>query len=97
MPPMPPMPPSHWRRREPVAAVILIAMGVLFLLGQFSWRVMHFAWPILLIGIGVWLVLRRMRDASYVAPGPPNAGTQASPMPSEEQHPSDQDPQGGIR
>jgi TM2 domain-containing membrane protein YozV len=66
MPPMPPVPPLHWRRKEPIGAVILIGLGVLFLLGHldlFSGHVFELAWPLLLIGLGVWMVVRRMQDA----------------------------------
>ena len=68
MPPpaMPPMPPAYWRRREPVGAVILIALGVLFLLDRFdifSGRIFEFSWPLILIGLGVWLMIRRLGDA----------------------------------
>jgi hypothetical protein len=101
-PPMPPFPPPHamhWRRREPVAAIILIAMGVLFLLGEFSWPAIHFAWPVLLIGLGAWLFVRRMRDAQSVAPPTPpyTAAPISTPASHEEQPTSDEDPQGGSR
>jgi hypothetical protein len=68
MPPIPPVPPEYWhpvfwRRKEPVGAIVLIALGLLFLLGQmniFNGRLMEFAWPLLLIGLGVWLIVRRL-------------------------------------
>ena len=66
IPPVPPVPPAYWRRREPIGAVILIALGVLFLLGQFdwfSWHMFQYLWPLLLIGLGVWLFVRRLQDA----------------------------------
>jgi len=62
----PPVPPLYWRRREPIGAVILIGLGLLFLLGQldiFNGRFMEFAWPLLLIGLGVWLIVRRLGDS----------------------------------
>ncbi|MGB7264871.1 MAG: B-box zinc finger protein [Terracidiphilus sp.] len=65
-PPVPPVPPMSWRRREPVGAVILIALGLLFLLGQMNWfsgRMFELSWPVLLIGVGVWLIVNRMRDS----------------------------------
>jgi TM2 domain-containing membrane protein YozV len=65
-PPVPPVPPVCWRRREPVGAVVLIALGVLFLLaefGVFSGRVFEYMWPLLLIGLGVWLIVRRLEDS----------------------------------
>jgi len=63
--PMPPgtPPPMHWRRPEPIAAVVLIAFGVLFLLNKIDWfsgRVFEFSWPLVLIGLGVWLIVRRV-------------------------------------
>lgn len=66
VPPVPPVPPIGWRRKEPIGAIVLIALGVLFLLGQldiFSGRLLHFMWPLLLIGLGVWLVVRRVEDS----------------------------------
>ena len=66
MPPPPPVPPLFWKRREPVGAIVLIGLGTLFLLGQldiFHGRLMEFAWPLLLIGLGVWLIVRRLGDS----------------------------------
>jgi hypothetical protein len=60
--PVPP-PPYHWRRREPVGAIVLIALGILFLIGQLDWlssRVLAFTWPVLLIGLGVWMIFRHL-------------------------------------
>ncbi len=65
IPPIPPIPPQHWRRREPIGAVILIALGVLFLLDRIdflSGRVFEFSWPLVLIGLGVWLIVRRVEE-----------------------------------
>jgi TM2 domain-containing membrane protein YozV len=65
-PNVPPVPPLYWRRKEPIGAVVLIALGLLFLLGQmdiFSGRLIEFTWPLLLIGIGVWLFVRRLGDS----------------------------------
>jgi len=39
---------------------------VLFLLNQFdifSARLLHFSWPLLLICLGAWLIIRRLRDS----------------------------------
>jgi hypothetical protein len=65
------MPP---RRREPVGALVLIGLGVLFLLNtldvfHFSW-VKHF-WPLLIIALGVALFYRRMREVAPPPPPPP--------------------------
>ena len=65
-PHVPPVPPDLWRRREPIGAVILIALGLLFLLGQmniFSGRLFGFTWPLILIGLGVWLIVRRLGES----------------------------------
>ena len=72
IPPIPPVPPVGWRRREPIGAVILIGLGVLFLLGQFdwfSWRIFQYFWPLALIGFGLWLIVRRVQTSQG---GPPN-------------------------
>jgi hypothetical protein len=66
VPPVPPVPPIGWRRKEPIGAIVLIALGLLFLLGQldiFSGRLIEFTWPVLLIGLGVWLIVRRLRES----------------------------------
>jgi TM2 domain-containing membrane protein YozV len=64
IPPIPPMPPvTGWRRPEPIGAIILIALGVIFLLGQldfFNMWIGRFFWPILLIALGVYLIVRRI-------------------------------------
>jgi hypothetical protein len=76
VPPIPPIPPDPmgpppfgWRRREPVWAVVLILLGVIFLLKSlgFVGHLIHFAWPVLLIGLGVWLIVRRV---GYFQGGP---------------------------
>jgi hypothetical protein len=68
-PAMPPVPPPcgpvYWRRKEPIGAVVLIALGLLFLLGQldiFNGKLFEYFWPLLLIGLGVWLIVRRTRE-----------------------------------
>ena len=66
VPPVPPVPPIGWRRKEPIGAIVLIALGLLFLLGQldiFSGRLLEFTWPVLLIGLGVWLIVRRLGES----------------------------------
>ena len=66
VPSMPPVPPVGWRRREPVGAVVLIALGVLFLLAEFGifpGRIFGYLWPLLLIALGVWLIARRLEDS----------------------------------
>jgi hypothetical protein len=81
-PPIPPIPPDpfdahdFWHSRGgrgiPTGAVILIILGVVFLLsnlGFFSDYWVYRGWPILLIGLGVWIVIRRSQT-------PPSGGVQ---------------------
>jgi TM2 domain-containing membrane protein YozV len=75
-----PPPPGGGRfrgRNEPVGAIVLIGLGVLFLLNSLD--IFHFhwiwhLWPLLVIGLGVLLFVRRMRESK--PPGPPPAGPQ---------------------
>jgi Domain of unknown function (DUF5668)/B-box zinc finger len=71
----PPVPPL--RRHEPVGALILIGLGVLFLLNTLD--VFHFdwigrLWPLLIIAFGAMLFIRRTRGVP--PPPPPNPGGQ---------------------
>ncbi len=61
-PPIPPVPPPNWRRREPIFAFVLIGLGIIFLLQSlgFVTHLMHYIWPLMLIGLGVWLIVRRV-------------------------------------
>ena len=43
----------------PTGAIVLIALGVLFLLSNFGIFSMHYFWPLLLIAIGLWIVYQR--------------------------------------
>jgi hypothetical protein len=64
--PFMPPPPLCWRHKEPVGAIVLIALGLLFLLGQldiFHGRFLEFVWPLMLIGLGVWLIVRRIEES----------------------------------
>ncbi|KAA6463239.1 hypothetical protein DYQ86_07950 [Acidobacteria bacterium AB60] len=60
IPPIPPIPPSPWRRKEPIGAVVLIGLGLMFLIGEWSHELLKYIWPVLLIGLGVWLIMRQM-------------------------------------
>jgi len=45
---------------------VLIGLGVIFLLDQFNIFSLHwvrFAWPLALIALGIWLIVRRIRDS----------------------------------
>jgi TM2 domain-containing membrane protein YozV len=60
-PPVPP--PMYWRRKEPIGALVLIALGLLFLLNQlnlFSGHIIEYAWPLAFIALGVWLIVSRL-------------------------------------
>lgn len=55
---------SRWQHREPLGAIVLIALGLLFLMGEtefFSSWIFKFTWPVVLIALGVWLIVRRLR------------------------------------
>ena len=57
------VPPVYWRRKEPIGAIVLIGLGIMFLLGQldiFNGRFWDFMWPLFLIGLGLWLMLNRV-------------------------------------
>ena len=81
IPPVPPVPPLHWRRREPIGAIVLIGLGLLFLLGQldlFNGRLWEFAWPVMLIGLGLWLFMRHS-GFGQGGPGAPRSGGPGAP------------------
>lgn len=70
VPPVPPVPPAYdpnWQpvsaNRFPAGAIWLIALGVVFLIGNaglFGGLSMHYLWPFFLIGLGVWIFIRKM-------------------------------------
>jgi len=47
----------------------MIVLGVIFLLQSMGFvaHIIHYAWPVLLIGLGVWLIVRRV---GYTQGGP---------------------------
>lgn len=58
--------PLFWRRGEPIGAIILIGLGLLFLLDQldiFNGRLKDFIWPLGLIALGAWLLVRRIEES----------------------------------
>ena len=72
--PPPPAPPYMapqvpvGRNDVPTGAIVLIGLGVLFLLGSLG--IFHEdwvgrGWPLLIVGVGVWLVVRRAREAGF--------------------------------
>jgi hypothetical protein len=55
-----------------VGAIVLIALGMIFLLGTLG--LFHFdwigrGWPLIIIGLGVWLFFKRAREIK-----PPGGG-----------------------
>ena len=50
---------------------MLIALGALFLLDRldiFSGRVFAYSWPLVLIGLGLWMIFRRVGDTQQGGP-----------------------------
>lgn len=78
VPPFEPDPYAPVRRREPIGAIVLIGLGLLFLfntLGIFGGEWLRHTWPILIIGLGAWLLIRRTRGVPPTPPPPaPPAG-----------------------
>jgi TM2 domain-containing membrane protein YozV len=75
------------RRGEPIGAIILIALGVLFLLNtldvlDFDW--ISRGWPVFLLVLGIWLLIRRAnRTGGWYGPQgpPPVSGYPPQPAP----------------
>jgi hypothetical protein len=66
-PPVPPFPPNGFMggRDVPTGAIILIGLGILFLFGSLGllhhdW-IAH-GWPLLIIGLGIWIIFRRTQS-----------------------------------
>ena len=75
-------PPVPTRRGEPIGAIVLIVVGLLFLLStlgalDFDWITR--GWPLLLLALGIWLLVRRVNTPPV--PGFPVAPVQAPPPP----------------
>ena len=79
VPPVPPMPPIELQRarREPIGAIVLILLGMLFLLntmGFFSFGWVGHGWPWIIVLLAVWLLFRNGRSrfgfAARVGPQP---------------------------
>ena len=76
-PPYAPMPPFPPGRDIPTGAIILIGLGILFLFGSLGllhhdW-VAH-AWPLLIIGLGLWIIFHRTHGLPPAVP-PPDPGS----------------------
>ncbi len=69
-----PVPPPDLRRarREPIGAIVLIGLGMLFLfntLGIFRFDWVGRGWPLIIIGVGIWLLIQRTRSARVQSGG----------------------------
>ena len=63
---VPGLPVGYAGRPEPVGAIVLIGVGILFLLstlGVFRFHWIEHGWPVLIIALGAWLLFRRLRTA----------------------------------
>ncbi len=85
--PVPPLasPPALPRRGEPIGAIVLIVVGLLFLLStlgflDFDW--IGRGWPVLLMLLGVWLLVRRVRTPVQPVPGSFQGFNVPAPAPS---------------
>jgi TM2 domain-containing membrane protein YozV len=61
---VPPPPDIRAARREPIGAIVLIGLGMLFLfntLGFFRFNWVEHGWPLIIIAIGIWLLISRAR------------------------------------
>jgi hypothetical protein len=81
IPPLPPVPPDQYdlpefRAGVPTGAVVLIGLGILFLLGNLGVLSSHWlnrSWPLVLVAMGAWILIRRSQ------PMPPSGGPPSNP------------------
>jgi TM2 domain-containing membrane protein YozV len=81
-------------RREPIGAIILILLGMLFLLntlGFFSFGWIGHGWPWVIVAFAVWLLVRNGAGRMTFRPHPPTPPPQEPPV----THPP-QPPAGGV-
>lgn len=97
--PVSPFDPYAGRRDLPVGAIILIGLGILFLFGSLGllrgiW--IGHAWPLLIIGLGIWIIIRRTRSLPPVMPPADGSGHPGAAHPGVNP-PVHSDPGGGVR
>lgn len=79
VPPVPPIPPEmelERARREPIGAIVLILLGMLFLfntLGFFNFHWVTHGWPLIIVAIAIWMIMRNSAGRFGWGPrmGPP--------------------------
>jgi hypothetical protein len=67
-PPLQGEPPPPPRDTAPIGAIVLIALGVIFLLDNVGILRMHHLWPLFLIGIGLWIAYKRTAQPGVGGP-----------------------------
>jgi hypothetical protein len=67
-PPLQVEPPPPPRDNAPIGAIVLIALGVIFLLDNLQILRMHHLWPLFLIGIGLWIAYKRTAQPTVGGP-----------------------------
>jgi len=98
MPPVPPPMELERARREPIGAIVLILLGMLFLfntLGFFNFGWVSHGWPLIIVGIAVWLLARNTGGRFRMGPQPPAAGP--GPNPPQTGPNPNEPPAGGAR
>ncbi len=62
-PATPPLIDVNRSQNMPLGPIVLIGLGILFLLHTLGWHLFHFGrlWPLILVGIGGWLIFQRMQ------------------------------------
>ncbi|MFL6314907.1 MAG: LiaI-LiaF-like domain-containing protein [Terriglobales bacterium] len=61
-------PPPSSQDNAPIGAVVLIALGAIFLLQNVGIFRIHNLWPLFLIGVGVWLAYKRIAQPTVGGP-----------------------------
>jgi TM2 domain-containing membrane protein YozV len=56
--------PAVPENQAPVGAIVLIALGALFLLGNIGWFNLHRMWPVILIALGLWIAYKHMAQGA---------------------------------